>query len=400
MTTTHGGLDAGELRSLGLKPGQVLDFSANINPLGTSLHVRNAAAESDLSAYPDRHSIVLREKLAAQLEVGTENLVVGNGSTELIHLLARACLRLQDKCLIFAPTFGEYEAAANVAGADVHLFWAGEAQEFRWSIDEAIEAIERVRPSMTFVCNPNNPTGVYLDHRDIERIRRSVDGGSLLVLDEAYVPLADRRWNSLPLLSKGNVALLRSMTKDHALAGARLGYLVAQPDVVSVVQQLQPAWSVNAVAQAAGVAALEDDAHVEAARKMILEAKEYLYRELEVSGHSGHAFVCQLRDGSGQVMHPWCAARSCAIGIAVRDCTSFGLPEHIRVAVRRPEECARFIESLRVVLGLWVAADQPRSSWSKGPHPMSASPFLSLPSAASLPRMGSKSPPSKPRTCL
>lgn len=349
MTTIHGGLDAGELRSLGLQPGQVLDFSANINPLGASLRVRNAAVQSDLSAYPDRHSAVLREGLAAKLGVGIENLAVGNGSTDLIHLLARARLSYRDTCLIFAPTFGEYETAANIAGADVHLYPADESQGFRWSVDAAIVAIEQVRPRMVFLCNPNNPTGVYLDYGDIERIRIAVGERSLLVLDEAYVPFADQRWDSLPLLGKGNVALLRSMTKDHALAGARLGYLVTQPDVVSEVQQLQPAWSVNAVAQAAGIAALEDDAHVEEARKVILHSREYLYSELgsmdvPVTLSSANFVMARVEDA------PAVRRALLSHGIAVRDCTSFGLPEHIRIAVRRLDECARLIEALREVL--------------------------------------------------
>ncbi len=350
MTTIHGGLDASELRSLGLQPEQVLDFSANINPLGPSRRVLSAAAESDLSAYPDRYSIFLREKLATQLAVGAENLVVGNGSTELIHLLARACLRPQDVCLILAPTFGEYETAARIAGADVHLFWANEDQEFRWSIDGVVETIQRVRPRLAFICNPNNPTGVYLDYGEIERIRGVLDEGSLLVLDEAYVPLADQGWNSLPLLGEGNVAMLRSMTKDHALAGARLGYMVAQPDVVSAVQELQPSWSVNAVAQATGIAALLDEAHVEEARKVILQAKKYLCSQLEalaipVTPSSANFVMARVKDAS--------SVRSALLrhGIAVRDCTSFGLPEHIRIAVRKPEECARLMESLREVLG-------------------------------------------------
>ncbi len=349
LTTVHGGLDVGELRSLGLQPGQVLDFSANINPLGPSPRVRNAALAADLSAYPDRHSIVLREKLAAKLGVGTDNLVVGNGSTELIHLLARACLRRQDTCLIFSPTFGEYEAAAKMAGAGVHLYWTDEAQRFRWPIDGAVEEIARMRPRMVFLCNPNNPTGVYLGYGDIERIRRAISEESLLVLDEAYVPLADQRCDSLPILREGNVAFLRSMTKDHALAGVRLGYLIAQPGVVSAVQEIQPAWSVNAVAQAAGIAALEDEEHVEAASKVILQAKEYLSSELEALGipvtpSSANFLMARVNDAT--------RVRSALLRhkIAVRDCTSFGLPEYIRVAVRKREECARLIESLRDVL--------------------------------------------------
>ena len=241
MTTIHGGPDAAELRSLGLHKEQVLDFSANINPLGPSKRVRQAAAGADLSAYPDRQSQALREELAARLDVGIENLIVGSGSTELIHLLARAFLRPDEKCLVFAPTFGEYEAAATIAGAEVHFFWADEARGFRWSIDNAVDAIEHVRPAMVFLCNPNNPTGAYVDHGDVESIRGAVDGDSLLVLDDAYVPLADWQWGSVPLLRKGNIAILHSMTKDHALAGVRLGYMAAKPNVIEAVRQLQPA---------------------------------------------------------------------------------------------------------------------------------------------------------------
>lgn len=349
MTTVHGGLDAAELRSLGLQHYQVLDFSANINPLGTSGLVRQAAAEADLSAYPDRYCLALREELAARLGVEVDNLIVGNGSTELIHLLARAFLRQGDNCLIFAPTFGEYEAAATIAGADVHLFRAEETQGFQWPVDDAMEVIQQVRPRMVFLCNPNNPTGVYLDRVDVESIRGAVGGDSLLLLDDAYVPLADWQWDSASMLSEGNVAILRSMTKDHALAGVRLGYMVAQSDIVEAVRQLQPSWSVNTVAQSVGIAALEDEAHVADARRVISEAKEYLFHELDTLGvpvmPSAANFVLARVGNAPDIRHALLRR-----AIAVRDCTSFGLPEHIRVAIRRPEECARLVEALREVL--------------------------------------------------
>ena len=348
MATVHGGLDAAELRSLGLHKEQVLDFSANINPLGPSQRVRQAATEADLSAYPDRHCLALREELAARLDVGIENLIVGNGSTELIHLLARAFLRPGEKCLIFAPAFGEYEAAATIAGAEVHFFWADEAERFHWSVDDAIAAIEHARPAMVFLCNPNNPTGVYLDHASVERVLAVVGGDSLLVLDDAYVPLADWQWDSVPLLQEGNIAILRSMTKDHALAGVRLGYMVAGPRVIEAVEQLQPSWSVNAVAQEVGIAALEDEAHVAEARRVISEAKEYLQREMESLGVpviAGAANFILARVGDA----PGVRGALLRQAISVRDCTSFGLPEYIRIAARRPEECARLIGALRDV---------------------------------------------------
>ena len=350
MTTIHGGLDLAELRSLDLRPEQVLDFSANINPLGPSQRVRQAVDVVNLSAYPDRQSVALREALAARLGVGTENLLVGNGSTELIHLVARTCLQPQERCLVFTPTFGEYEAAASMVGAELHFFRAKETEGFSWSVDGAVEAMKNIRPKMVFLCNPNNPTGVYLDGSDVERISKAVGMGALAVLDEAYVSLADWSWDSRPLLNTGNIAILRSMTKDHALAGVRLGYMVAEPNVVSAVRQLQPAWSVNAVAQEVGIAALNDEAHVAEARKIIHQAKDYLYRELDLLGVS--AIPAAANFVLARVKNAARVRKALLIrGIAVRDCTSFGLPEYIRIAVRRPEECARLVGLLEEVLG-------------------------------------------------
>ena len=349
MTTVHGGLDAAELRSLGLQYDKVLDFSANINPLGPSRRVRQAAAKADLSSYPDRRCLDLTEELAARLDVGIDNLIVGNGSTELIHLLARAFLRPGETCLIFAPTFGEYEAAVTIAGAEFHLYRAEESQAFRWPVVDASETIQKLRPRMVFLCNPNNPTGVYMDQDEVESIRGAVGADSLLVLDDAYVPLADWQWDSASMLHEGNVAILRSMTKDHALAGVRLGYMIAQPRVVEAVRQLQPSWSVNAVAQAVGIAALEDEAHVTEARRVISEAKEYLFHELETLGvpampSAANFILAKVGDAPGIRLALLRRA------IAVRDCTSFGLPEHIRIAIRRPEDCVRLVAALKEVL--------------------------------------------------
>ena len=213
-----------------------------------------------------------------------------------------------------------------------------------------VQAITQMRPRMVFLCNPNNPTGVYLDRSDVHQISNAVGREGLLALDDAYVTLADWQWDSLPLLSNGNVAILRSMTNDHALAGVRLGYMVAESKVISAVRQLQPAWSVNAVAQAAGVAALEDEAHVAAGREVIMEAKDYLYgelRSLEVPfRESATNFVLARVGGAARVRGALLRR-----GMAVRDCTSFGLPDYIRIVARRREECARLKESLREVLG-------------------------------------------------
>ena len=350
MTTVHGGLEAGELRSLGLRAGDVLDFSSNLNPLGTSPRVRKAAAGADLSSYPDRHSLVLREGLAARLGVETEMVAVGNGSTELIHLLARALLRPGVGSLIFTPTFGEYETAVTLAGGRAATLGASIADRFRWSIGQAVETIERTRPGLVFLCNPNNPTGVYLPPTAVQKIQGAVGPTGLVMLDDAYVSLTDHPWDTVPLLRDGHLAILRSMTKDHALAGVRIGYLVAEPDLIRAVRRIQPAWSVNAIAQAVGLAALEDDAHLEEARKVIARSKAHLYSGLAALGvpaeDSATNFLIARVGKASRVRTSLLRRR-----IAVRDCTSFGLPEYIRIAVRRPEECALLLAALEEVMG-------------------------------------------------
>ena len=350
MATVHGGLDAAELQRLGLRPEQVLDFSSNVNPLGPSLRIKHAAAKANLSAYPDRHCLALREAIAARLEVGINKILVGNGTVQLIHLLTRAFLNPGQTCLIFAPTFGEYEEAATIAGGDMHFFQAEEAQQFRWFIDAVVYTIKRIRPGIVFLCNPNNPTGVYLDRSEVQRILAAVAVDRLLVLDDSYAPLSDSSWDSLSLLNSGNITILRSMTKDHALAGVPLGYMLAEPSIVSATARLQPAWSVNSVAQAAGEAALTDEAHVTAAREVISKSKTYLYDELEALGvtvtASAANFVLARVGDAAKV-----GGALLWKHIAVRDCTSFWLPEYIRIAVRNPEECVRLIEAMREVLG-------------------------------------------------
>jgi len=345
----HGGLDDAELRATALTRTDVVDFSSNVNPLGASRLAREASAVADLSGYPDRECLLLREALSARVGVAVEQLMIGNGSTELIHLLARARLGQRSPCVIFAPTFGEYAAAAGLTDADVRFVRASDANGFNWSIPSAVQAIEGLRPAIVFLCNPNNPTGVYLDEDDVRDLSTAAGPGGLLVLDSSYAPLADDEWDATPLLSRGNLALLQSMTKDHGLAGVRLGYMAASAPVVEATRRLQPAWSVNAVAQAVGIAALADEAHVAAAQRVIRDSKAYLYAQLKAMGvpalPSATNFLLARVGDATRVRHALLPR-----GLVVRDGTSFGLPAYIRIAARRLDECALLTGALRDVL--------------------------------------------------
>ena len=353
MTTNrpaHGGTNIAELRSLGLRPEDVLDFSASINPLGAPRSVLSAMNGVDLAAYPDTECTALREALADRLHASPKEILVGNGSTELIHLTARTYLHSGTTAAIFTPTFGEFEAACAMQNAGIIGITANENDQFSWDIGEAARTITEHSPALVFLCNPNNPTGRYMSEENVREIAGALPQDSLLLLDEAYLPFVDSRWNSLPLLELGNVALLRSMTKDYALTALRLGYMLAPPDVVERVRAQQHSWSVNALAQAAGIAALSDEQHVVDGRKEVQVAKRYLLEELSAMGlkcaPSAANFVL-VKVGDAHALR---RALMKHHHISVRDCTSFGLPDYIRIGIRTKEDCKRLVAVLRDTL--------------------------------------------------
>ena len=350
----HGGLKVAELESLGLRPGEVIDFSASINPLGPSRGALEAAQGVNLAAYPDPDCLKLREAIGAELVVEPGCILPGNGSTELIHLVARAYLGPADTALIFAPTFGEYAAACRIQGV-VPIALSPPSPElaeqpFYWDLQGARDSIVTLQPAVVFLCNPNNPTGVYLSQNEVLGIAQALQGIGLLVLDEAYVPFVEESWDSTPLLSLGNVALLRSMTKDYALTGLRLGYMLAPEEVVERVRGFQYSWSVNAAAQAAGIAALADREQVEKGRQVVRTGKQYLMeavRSLDLECGPSAANFLLIRVGRAAEVR---LALLKQHRVCVRDCASFGLPDYIRVGVRTMEDNRRLADALKQVL--------------------------------------------------
>ena len=355
----HGGLNVAELESLGLRPEEVIDFSASINPLGPSPRVLEAAQSVYLGAYPDPDCLKLREAIGDVLEVKPTQVLPGNGSTELIHLLARAYLGADDTALIFAPTFGEYAAACRVQDVTPVAVLPPSAEiadrPFHWDLPGALESIAVLRPSLVFLCNPNNPTGVYLGYDDVASIARAMQGIGILALDEAYVSFVEESWDSTPLLRSmtsdgGNVALLRSMTKDYALTGLRLGYMLAPEEIVGRVRSFQYSWSVNSPAQAAGIAAISEGEQVHKGREAVREGKEYLLetaRSLGLESGPSAANFLLLRVGRAAELRRQLLTQH---KICVRDCASFGLPQYIRVGVRTMGDNRRLADALKQVL--------------------------------------------------
>ncbi|NJN68053.1 MAG: histidinol-phosphate aminotransferase family protein [Chloroflexaceae bacterium] len=327
-----------------LPPGDLLDFSANINPFGPSPRIWEAMQRVKIDRHPDPRATPLRCALAAHHRVEPSALLVGNGAVDLIYQLATACVRPGDHVLIVAPTFGEYAAAAVMMGAAVVVHRLLPEHGFALDIEALTRDVERFQPRLLFLCNPNNPTGTCHPRAVVETLLTAAPD-TLLVLDEAFVNFVAGHWQAAALLNYPNLLILRSMTKDYALTGLRVGYALAAPEVIAALEKVQPPWSVNALAQAAALAALEDEAHLHTTLAQLAQASAALRAGLTAQGcaplpSAVHFSLLPVRSAP-DAAH-WLLRR----GILVRDGTSFGLPHHIRIAARCPTDNARLVAAL------------------------------------------------------
>ncbi len=342
---THGGIDYSEILNVGISTDAVLDFSVNCNPFGPPPNIlEEALCNASIDSYPDSESTELRQVLAAKLNISPGNLLIGSGSTELIRLITTAYFSPEDSVLIPQPTYGEYEIACQLVDAQVVKQSALTEINFQLNIKKTAELMKKFKPKGIFLCNPNNPTGQYLAKEDVEEIL-SIARESLVILDEAYIAFTENAWRSLDLLKSDNLVILRSMTKDYGLAGLRLGFAIADQSIISTLKLVRPPWNVTAVAQKAGILALKADVYIEECGNKIQEAKTFLTEELARIGLSvipsqTNFFLVKVNSAAQfrQVL--------LKKGILVRDCTSFGLPDYIRLAPRTLPECQKLISAI------------------------------------------------------
>jgi histidinol-phosphate aminotransferase len=341
----HGGIDYEELKGLGILPEAVLDFSVSINPLGPPPGIKEVLANAAIEHYPDSEASELRQALAEKLNISPCKIILGSGSTELIRLIAAAYFEPDDLVIIPQPTYGEYEISCQLADAKIIKQPILKESDFQLDVSEITNLLRKHRPKAVFLCNPNNPTGQYMSKDEVVHIMSSAPE-SLIVLDEAYIAFTENAWASVGLIDRGNLVILRSMTKDYALAGLRLGYAIAAESIISVLKCVCPPWNVNSVAQKAGIAALNADKYLEECNSKTREAKNFLIKELECLGLSPlpsqtNFFLVWV--GNATTFRQALLKKK----ILVRDCTSFGLHQYIRLAPRALPECRKLIEAIK-----------------------------------------------------
>ncbi|HLY65157.1 MAG TPA: aminotransferase class I/II-fold pyridoxal phosphate-dependent enzyme [Chloroflexota bacterium] len=330
--SAHGGPDYAELRQLGISPRELLDFSVNANPTQPPAELQGLLASADVTTYPDSESWRVREAAAETYGIQPEQVLAGNGSSELIWLICLAYVQPHNRVLVRQPTFGEYERAARIHGAEVATFSTPLPNE---------------AAALAFICNPNNPTGDCLPPSELVDLAIG-QPSTLFVLDEAYADFVAGRPTAIGAAMPDNLIVLRSLTKFSALAGLRLGLAFAQPPVVRALGKVKPPWNVNTLAQAAGAYAMH---HRELLPDLnaLATARQALVQGLGSLGLKPLPTACNFFlvpvDDAAETRRRLLARRC-----LVRDCSSFGLPDHIRIAVRTSEENCRLVDAFAAIL--------------------------------------------------
>jgi len=344
-TVEHGGTGWAGLKG---RDG-ILDFSTCCNPYGPPPGVRRALHKTNISDYPDPHSRELVKSLSRNLGIAAANIMAGSGSTDIIRLAAQAYLSAGNSVVIPSPTYGEYELSCRLAGAAVTEYKLREEHDFQLHMDGFISFVRGHNAGAVFLCNPNNPTGQLLPQGDVGRLVKAFPD-TLVIIDEAYMEFTGQIGDAPALIKKPNVLVIRSMTKDCALAGLRLGYGLACREMIGNLEKVLPPWNVSSPAQQAGIATLSCGGYMRECNTRIQKCKTYLVSKLTALGYKliptdTHFFL--LKAGDAALFK----SRLLEKGVLVRDCTSFGLPAYVRISPRRMVDCRRLVKAIAEIAG-------------------------------------------------
>ncbi len=372
IPSTHGGLIKKIAQQHGIREQEILDLSASLNPTGSPfeypainpyLNLQNILQKAikQTSHYPDNRYIEFRTAAAQFIgnRVQPDNIIPGNGSSEVIRLVVECVIEKDDIVLIPQPTFAEYEQQCRIFGANIiHT----SQYDITNITDDLLE-----KSSILFVCNPNNPTGTLILRKDMQVLaKRCEKNRTLLFVDEAFIELSDPT-QSIADIAAGNdyVFVLRSLTKSFAIPGIRIGFGVASLKMTTILDAARLPWNLGSIPDAVGTELLNmnggyNSPYFIRSRKLIKKEREYLTQRISdirglspVSSNVNYILV----DVSDFLMDSVeLTQRLASHGILIRDCSSFHSFEndHVRIAVRTRDENDRFIEMFGEVLNEWA----------------------------------------------
>jgi histidinol-phosphate aminotransferase len=329
-----------------------IKLASNENPLPPSDRVQKAimSALHTLNRYPDGSGFYLRQALAKKHGVMPDQVVLGNGSNELIELLVRSFLRPGDEAVVPHPSFVVYPMIVQAAGGVRVMVML---KDFRLDLEAMARAITPMT-KVVFIANPNNPSATIVTRDEVEHFMARVPERTIVVFDEAYIEFAmgPDFPDTLAQVKQGRkVVVLRTFSKATSLAGLRVGYGVADADAIALMNRIRQPFNVNSLAQAAALAALDDDAHVLECVRMIEAGRHFLYDEFKrlglsyVPSRANFILVDAGRSAADiyqKLLHH---------GVIVRPMTPFGLETALRITVGTPEENRKLVKALRVALG-------------------------------------------------
>jgi histidinol-phosphate aminotransferase len=337
-------------REMGLKEDSIVKLASNENPIGASPKALAAmrAALGEVARYPDGNGFELRAALAKMYGVAGESIVLGNGSNDVLEMAAHAFLAPGATAVYSQHAFAVYPLATQATGA------AGievPARDFGHDLEAMTRAV-RKDTRVVFVANPNNPTGTWLAPDTLQAFLRGLPADVLLVLDEAYYEYLDpgRRGDSLKWLGQfPNLIVSRTFSKAYGLAGLRVGFAFAHPQVADLMNRVRQPFNVSGIAQAAAVAALADQDFVNQSRALNAQGMQTLiaaFRRMKLSWIPSFAnFVSVRVPKAAEVFQ-----RLLRQGVIVRPIAGYGLPEYLRVTIGTEAENARFLEALEATL--------------------------------------------------
>ena len=337
-------------RELGLPAADIIKLASNENPFGPS-PLALAAMEKALRQthlYPDGNGFYLKRKLAEKLGVTPQNLVLGNGSNDIIEFVAHALLDAQSEVVVSQYCFAVYPIVTALFGAKLVTV---PAKHFGHDLAAMLAAVTP-RTRIMFVANPNNPTGTLVTTADLLRLVREVPRHVLLVMDEAYIEFLEDAPDLRPMIRSGefpNLTLMRIFSKIYGLAGLRVGYGVAHPDLVAGLEKIRQPFNTNLLAQAAALAALDDEEHVARTRANNaagLKFYEATFQRLALEFVPSFANFILVKVGDGARV--WSEMQK--LGVITRPMAGYQLPEWIRISIGTEAENMRCVAALEKAL--------------------------------------------------
>jgi histidinol-phosphate aminotransferase len=336
-------------RELGVH--DAIKLASNENPLPPSPRVQKAieGALGQLNRYPEGSGFCLRRALAKKLGVGADQIVLGNGSHELIELVVHSFLKSGDEAVVPHPSFLAYPTIVQAAGAIRVMVML---KDYRLDLDAMARAITPTT-KLVIVANPNNPTGTIVTADEVERFMARLPERTIAIFDEAYMEFAlgPDFPDTLAYVRQGRKAVvLRTFSKAASLAGLRVGYAVADGDAVALMNRIRQPFNVNSLAQVAALAALDDEGHTLECVRMIEAGRHFLYDGFT---HLGLRYVPSRANFVLVDVGRNAAAiyqRLLREGVIVRSLASFGMETALRVSIGTPEENRRLIKALQAAL--------------------------------------------------